>query len=104
MLVVVVPVGSVPVAIMDVIGVPLVRDRVMPAAGPVLMLMTGVGEMRQRVLVIVPLVRRVRVPLVHVVDVPVSLHAGVSAARAVLVVVMCVLLVIGRCHCSSQLC
>jgi hypothetical protein len=49
--------------------------------------MPGVGQMRQRMLVVVPLVRRVRMAFVHVVDVALALDAGVAAARPVLVTV-----------------
>jgi hypothetical protein len=73
----------------------------------VLVLVLGVRQMRQRMLVVMPLVRRVGVALVHVVDVSVALHAGVAAPCPVLVIgvlVPPVGVVIGRCHCSSLLC
>jgi hypothetical protein len=89
---------------MDVVHVLVVRHRLVTASGAVLMLMTRVSKVRQRVLVIVALVRRVRVALMHVVDVPVSLHTRVTAAGAVLVAVVRVLVMIGGCHGSSQLC
>ena len=104
MLVVVVTVGCVPVPVVDVVHMLVVLHRLVAATGSVLMLMTGVSQVRQRVLVVVTLVRRVRVPLVHVVDVPLALHARVTAARAMLVAVVRVRVVIGSCHGSSQLC
>jgi hypothetical protein len=89
---------------MDVVHVLVVRHRLVAASGAVLMLMTRVSKVRQRVLVVVALVRHVRVALVHVVDVPFSLHTRMTAARAVLVSVVRVLVMIGGCHGSSPLC
>jgi hypothetical protein len=103
-LVVVVTVGSVPVPVVDVVHVVVVRDGIVAAARSVIMLMIRVSQVRQRVLVIVPVMRRVRVPLVHVVHVPLSLHARMTASWAMLMALMCVRIVIGGCHCSSQLC
>ena len=98
MLVVVVTVGGVPVPVMDVVHMVLVRHLVVAAAGSVLMRMTRVSQMRQRVLVIVPFVRRVGMPFVYVVDVALALYARMTAARAVLVAVVRVRVVIGGCH------
>jgi len=103
-LVVVVTIGSVPMAVVHVVDVPVMLHRVVAASWSVLMLMTWVSQVRQRMLVIVPLVRRVRVPLVHVVDVAFALHARMTAAGSVLVAVVRVLVMIGGCHGSSQLC
>jgi hypothetical protein len=103
-LVVVIAVRGVPVSVVDVVHVLVVRHYFMPAAGTVFMLMARVSQVRQRVLVIVPVVRRVRVPLVHVVDVVFALHARMTATGAVLVAAVCVRVMIGGCHCSSQLC
>jgi hypothetical protein len=69
-LVVVVAVDGVPVTVMLVVDVVIVRHGLMPAFGSVLMLVLGVSQVRQRVLVIMPRVRSVGVALVHVVDVP----------------------------------
>jgi hypothetical protein len=80
------------------------RDGIVAATGSMLMLMTRMSQVRQRVLVIVPVVRHVRVPLVHIVDVPFPLHARMAAAGAMLVAVVCVRVMIGGCHGSSQLC
>jgi len=99
-----VTVGRVPVPVVDVVDVLVVRHRIVAAAWSVLMLMTRVSQVRQRVFVIVPLVRRVRVPLVHVVDVSFSLHARMTATRPMLMAVVRVLGMIGGCHGSSQLC
>jgi hypothetical protein len=93
-----------PVPVVHVIDVLVVLYRLVAATGSVVMLMTRVSKVRQRVLVVVALVRHVRVPLVHVVDVPFSLHARMTAAGAVLVTVVRVLVMIGGCHGSSQLC
>jgi hypothetical protein len=93
-----------PVSVVNVVHVLVVLHRLVAATRPVVVLMTRVGKMRQRVLVIVALVRRVRVTLVHVVDVPFSLHTRMTAAGAVLVTVVRVLVMIGGCHGSSQLC
>jgi hypothetical protein len=103
-LVVVVTVGSVPVPVVDVVHVAVVRDGIVAAAWSVIMLMICVSQVRQRVLVIVPLMRGMGVPLVHVVDMPFSLHARMTAAGSVFVALVCVRVMIGGCHCSSQLC
>lgn len=104
MLVVVVTVGCVPVPVVHIVDVLTVLHRLVAATRSVLMLMTRVSQVRQRVLVVVPLVRRVRVSLVHVVDVPLSLNARMTAAGAMLVAGVCVRVMIGGCHGSSQLC
>lgn len=107
MLVVVIPVGRVPVAVMDVVDVVTVRDRLMAAAWAVLVLVSGMRQVRQRVLIVVVPVLRVRVPLMNVVDVPFALHARVPAGWTVPVCVVGVIwmgVVTGGCHCSSLLC
>jgi len=103
-LVVVVPVWGVAVPVVDIVHVLVVRHLVVAAVGSMLMLVARVSQVRQRVLVIVPFMRGVGVPLVHVVDMPFSLHARVTAAGSVLVALVCVRVMIGGCHCSSQLC
>jgi hypothetical protein len=103
-LVVVVTVGCVPVPVVDIVHMLVMPHGIVAATGPVLMLVTWMSQVRQRVLVIVPVVRHVRVALVHIVDVPFPLHAGMTAAGAMLVAVVCVRVVIGGCHGSSQLC
>jgi hypothetical protein len=103
-LVVVVPVWGVPVSVVDIVHMLVVRHLVVTTAGSVFMLMARVSQVRQRVLVIVPLMRGMGVPLVHVVDMAFSLHARMTAAWSVLVALMPVRVMIGGCHCSSQLC
>ena len=102
MLVVVVTVVGVPVAVMDVVHVVVMRHLVVPAAGAVLVRMTRMSQVRQRVLVIVPLVRSMRVTLVHVVDMPFALHARVTATGAMLVAVVRVRVMIGGCQGSLE--
>lgn len=107
MLVVMVAVDRVPVPVVHVVDVVIVWDGVVAAVRPVFVLVLGVCQVRQRVLVIVPLVRCVGVAFVHVVDVSCALHARVAAAGAVLVLAVPVppmSLVVRRYHCSSLLC
>ncbi|MGH3300667.1 MAG: hypothetical protein ACRDOK_03105 [Streptosporangiaceae bacterium] len=107
MLVVVIAVDGVPVSVVHVVDVVFVRHGPVAAVRPVLVLVLGVSQVRQRVLVIMPVVRCVGVAFVHVVDVSFALHARVAAARAMLVFVVPVALigvVVGCCHCSSLLC
>jgi hypothetical protein len=62
---------------------------------------------RERVLVIVSVVRRVGVSFMHIVDVSLAFHAGVPAAGPVLVVVVPVArmsVMVGCNHRSSLLC
>ena len=56
MLVVVVAVGGVAVPVVGVVDVVAVRERLMPAAGPVGVFVAGMGQVRQRVLVVMALV------------------------------------------------
>jgi hypothetical protein len=103
-LVIVVAVSGVPMAVVDVVHMLLVWHAFVAAPWSVVMLVTRVSQMRQGVLVVVPVVWRVRVPVVHIVDVAFALYARMTAAGAVVVAVVCVRVVIGDCHCSSQLC
>jgi hypothetical protein len=100
-LVVVAIMRSVPVPAVDVIDVLAVADRVMPTSGLVGVAVVVVDEVRERVLVVMVLVGRVRVALVHVVGVALTLHAGVPAARAVFVLVPGMNLVCSGAHRSS---
>jgi hypothetical protein len=103
-LVVVITVRGVPVPVMDVIQVMIVWLGLVPAAWSVQVVMTGMGQMRQRMLVVVTVVRHVRVALVYVVDVSLPLHARMPAAGAVHVGVFLVSPVVCACHGSSLLC
>jgi hypothetical protein len=93
-----------PVPVMLVIDVIAVRDWRVPAARAVHMLVAGVGQVRQRMLVVVAAVRGMGVALVHVVDVSFALDACVAATRAVHVLVTCMNMIIVGCHSSSLLC
>lgn len=88
MLVVMTLVGSVPVPVMDVVDVVAVAYCVVTAAGFVSVTMISVGYVRQRVLVVMALVGRVRVTFVYIVGMSVMLDARVPAARTVLVRVL----------------
>ena len=103
MLVVVIAVGGVPVAAVRIIDVISVLDRLVPAARPMTVVMAGMGQMRQRMLVVVPVMRRVRMTLVDVISMVFTLGARVPAARAVSMLGMDVRLVISGCHGSSLL-
>lgn len=101
MLVVVIAVDGVAVSVVHVVDVMIVRHGLVAAVRSVLMPVLGVRQVRQRVLVIVSVVRRVRVSFVHIVDVPLALHARVAAVGTMLVVVVSVVwmgVVVGRCH------
>ena len=104
MLVVVVTVGGMAVAVVGVVDMVAVGNRLMPATLPVHMVVAGVGQMGQRMLVIVALVRGVGVTFVHIVDMALPLHAGMPAAGPVVVRVSGVNLMLSRCHRSSVLC
>jgi hypothetical protein len=102
-LVVVVAVGGVPVPAMGVVDVITMANGLMTTAGPVLVLMPGVRQVRQRVLVVVALVGGVGMTFVNVVGVALALHAGVAATGPVLMRVGVVHLMSGG-HGSSLLC
>jgi hypothetical protein len=101
-LVVVIPVGGVPVPVVGVVDVAAVRDRFVPAAGAVHVAVPGMGQVRERMLIVVIVVRRVRVSFMHVVDMALALGACMPAGRAVLVV-MIVNPMLGGCHATSLL-
>ncbi len=102
MLVVVITIGGVPMPVVGVIDVVAVDDLLVAAARPVHMSVPGVSQVRQRVLVVMPFVRSVRMALVHVVDVSLALSARMPAARPVNVIMIVKLMPCG-CHCSSLL-
>jgi len=90
--------------VVHVVDVAIVGHPLMTTVRSVLMLVLGVGQVRQRMLVVVPVVRRVGVALVHVVNVSFTLHARVPATRSVLMAVVPVAVVgvvIRSRHCSS---
>lgn len=74
--------------VMDIVDVVAVAHRVVAAAGFVSVTMISVGYVRQRVLVVMALVGRVRVTFVYIVGMSVMLDARVPAARTVLVRVL----------------
>ena len=102
MLVVMIAIGGMPMPVMGVVDVVAVRDRLVAAAGTVDVTVTRMGQVRERVLVVVVIMRRVGVPFVHVVDVSFALSARVPAAWPVYVVVI-VNVMISECHPSSLL-
>jgi hypothetical protein len=87
-LVVVAFVGGMVVPVMNVVHVVAVAHGVVPTAGFVSVLVFVVGRVRQRVLVVMTLMRRVRVTIVHVVGMSVMPDASVPAVRTVLVRVL----------------
>jgi hypothetical protein len=97
-----VAVGGVAVPVVRVVDVICVRNRVVPAAGSVYMTVLRMGHVRKRMLVVVPVMRRVRVAVMDVVGVALALGAGMPAARSVLMLGVDVRLMV-RCHGSSLL-
>ena len=102
-LVVVISVGSVAVPVMLVVDMVAVSDGLVPAVRSVSVPVRGVGQVRQRMLVVVTRVLGVSVALVDVVDVTLALHAGMAAAGSVFVIVCGMNLVSCWCHGSSLL-
>jgi hypothetical protein len=102
MLVVMVAIGGVPVPVVVVVDMVVVGDRLVPAAGSVPVGMPGMGEVRQRMLVVMSVMRSVRMALVNVVNVSLALGAGMAAVRPVLVAMGSVDFMLG-CHDSSSL-
>src|SRR5215469_15440969 len=102
-LVVVVAVDGVAVAVGRVVDMVAMGKGIVPAFWPVNVLVARVGQVGQRMLVVVALVRGVGVAFVDIVGVPLALHAGVPAAGTVVVRVR-VNLMLSRCHDSSLLC
>jgi hypothetical protein len=91
----------VPVPVVHVVDVLFVRHGLVAAVRSVPVPVLGVRQVRQRVLVIVSVVRRVGMAFVHVVHVPLALHARVAAVGTMLVVFVPVArmgVVVGRCH------
>jgi hypothetical protein len=96
-------VGRVPMSIVRVVDVVVVRYRLVAAAGAVDVSVPDVGQVRERMFVVVAFMRRVGVSFVHVIDMSLALGAGVSAAGSVYVIVV-VNVMISECHRSSLLC
>ncbi len=90
-------------AVMRVVDMIPVRNRVVPAARPVHVTVPRVGQVRQRMLVVMPVMRRMSVAIVDVVSMTLTLSAGMPAIRAVLVLGMKMRLVVSSCHGSSLL-
>jgi hypothetical protein len=102
-LVVVVVIGGMKVPVVLVVDVVAVRDGLMPAVWPMSVPVARVGEVRQRMLVVVLGMLGVGVALMDVVDVTLALYAGMPAAGSVVVIVRGVNLVPGGGHGSSLL-
>ncbi len=104
---VIVPVAAlrrVAVAVVDVVHVVTVRDRHVPAARTVFMVVTGVLLMpADLALVHVILVLTVQMTVVHVVDMTVVRDRHVSTALAVRMFVSGMLLVLHRCRHATHL-
>jgi hypothetical protein len=96
-------VGRVPMSIVRVVDVVVVRYRLVAAAGAVDVSVPDVGQVRERMFVVVAFMRRVRVSFVHVIDMSLALGAGVPAAGPVYVIVV-VNVMVSECHRSSLLC
>lgn len=96
-------VGRVPMAVVGVVDVAVVRYRLVATAGAMHVSVARVGQVRERMLVVVVVMRRVGVSFVHIVNVSLALGAGVSAVGAVRVIVV-VNVMLGGCHRSSLLC
>jgi len=86
-LVVMIVMSGVAVSVMGIVHMVTVGDRLMPAASLVTMSVTSMGQVRQRMLVVMTLVRGMGMAIVNIVDVPPALGAGVPAAGPVLVLV-----------------
>ena len=80
--------GGMVVPVMNVVDVVTVPHWVVAAAGLVSVVVLGVGCVRQRMLVVVALMRGVRMAIVYIIDMSVMPDAGVAAVRAVLVRVL----------------
>jgi hypothetical protein len=103
-LVVVVSVGGMAVPVVLVVNVVLVSDGLMPAPWTVRVPVAGVSQVRQGMFVVVARVLRVSMALVNVIDVALALHARVSAAGPMLVIVVIDMnFMLGGCHGSSLL-
>jgi hypothetical protein len=101
-LVVVIAIGRVPVPVVVVVDVVAMRDRLMPAAGAMRVDMPGMGEVRQRMLIVVVVMRGMGMSFMDIVDVSLALGACMPAAGPV-DVIMLVNLMLGGCHGSSLL-
>jgi hypothetical protein len=102
-LVVVVAIGGMAVSVVLEVDMVAVGDDLVPAAWPVSVLVAGMGQVGQRMLVVVACVLSVRMAFVNVVDMTLALYAGVPAARPMVVVVFGMNFMLGGCHGSSLL-
>ena len=71
--------------VVRVVDMAVVADGLMAAARPVCVLVAGVGQMRQRMLVVMVVMPRVRMALMNVIDMPLAFDAVMPAIRPVLV-------------------
>jgi hypothetical protein len=97
-----VAVGRVPVPRVGVVDMIAVRDRLVPASRPVHVLVTSMGKVGQRMLIVMAVMRSVGMSFVHVVDMALALGACVPATRPV-DVIMLVNVMLAGCHGSSLL-
>src|SRR5262249_60431315 len=91
-------------AVGGVVGWGAVGQGLMPPPLPVNVVVAGVGQVGQRVLVVMALMRSVGVTFVDIVGMALPLHAGMPAAGTVIVRVSGVNLMLSRRHGSSLLC
>jgi hypothetical protein len=96
-------IDGVQVPVVGIVDVVAVQNRLVSAVGAVHMGVAGMCQVREWMLVVVALVRRVRVSLVHIVDMPLALGACMPTAWPVHVVVIVKVMFAG-CHRSSLLC
>jgi hypothetical protein len=98
-----VAVGSVPVPVMGIVDMITVGNRLVAAAGPVRVRVAGVGQVRQRMLVVMAVMRSVRMTFVHVIRMSLALGAGVPASGPVRVLGVGMNVMTGSYHDSSLL-
>lgn len=97
-----VAIGGVPVAVMGEVDVVAVSDGLVPAVRSVHVSVGSMSQVRQRMLVVMSVMRSMGMTFMNVVGMPLALRAGVPAAGAV-DVVMLVNRVLGGRHVSSLL-
>ena len=102
-LVVVIAIGGVAVPVVLEVEMVAVSDRLMAAAWPVSVLVAGVSQVGQRMLVVMPGMFGMGMAFVNVVDVTLALHAGMPTAGPMDVVVCSMNFMAAGCHGSSLL-
>ena len=80
-----VAVGGVPVPVVRVVEMVSVPDGLVAAVRPVRVGVAGMGQMRERMLVVMIVMRCVRMTLVNVIDMPLAFNARMPAVRPMLV-------------------